>query len=234
MFHARKIAFQEVLKDSLDLLVYIDDDCVPSRNWLVRIREGHSASAHPVIQGHSVSLPTDHTLSQLSQRLGASWVYNNTDAMGLVIIDTKNVSLRAERGLFETIFSNNGIDLLRSSGCEDVIIGARLRRAGIRVGYSRRILVMHKERTSVMGFVRQRVRMMRNKKYYVEFLSERDGYPKVRSNNFLQEVGIFTGLLWEHARRLDVWSILTLVWTCIIITVIKACIWLNSKCVKVK
>lgn len=156
--HARNKIIKQVLH-SHQWLVLIDDDCVPSQNWLTTIHNfliRSKANSSWAIQGVSRSIPLDNLYARASGLLYKLWFDANTMGSTTGILDTKCCALNMSRmdasGLLfdETIRYASDIDL----GCR---INRFDKKNKIRV--LRQWSIFHEERQSLVQFVGHRKRL---------------------------------------------------------------------------
>ncbi len=169
-------------------LVFIDDDCVPTKNWLDTICNFLSRtppSRFWAVQGVSISIPLDNPYGQVSGLLYKLWFDVNTAGNTLAILDTKccalNLNCMEASGLRfnETIQYGSDIDL-----------GSRM----IHIDRKKQIYVFnkwkvfHEERKDFIHFVCHRTRLS------IAFRMIRNKYP-----DDLASVGLNTKLrfLWS-------------------------------------
>lgn len=155
---ARNTVLQQV-KNRYQWLVFIDDDCVPSKNWLTTIHNvliRSTANSFWAIQGVSKSIPLDNLYARASGLLYKLWFDANTIGSTTGILDTKCCALNMSRmdasGLLfdETIRYASDIDLGCRINCFD-------KKNKIRV--LRQWSIFHEERQSLVQFVGHRTRL---------------------------------------------------------------------------
>lgn len=138
-----------------DILAFIDDDCLPSRNWLKEIVT--LFSQHPtlaIVQGAIKSVPPKNIFAQTSHALSQLWREKNTDGTLTKILDTKNI-------LFN-------LSLLRKFPLQfdstlpyasDIDLGYKILQRGLTIHQTNSCLVYHQERTNVFEFYKHRLRL---------------------------------------------------------------------------
>jgi glycosyltransferase involved in cell wall biosynthesis len=144
-----------------DILVFIDDDCVASPNYISCIKKSHQIYPGAVLQGKTHSLPKDKLLSDISEDLVDNWIKVNQRGKMLTVIDNKNLAL--PRHIFTEI---GGFSLKMASGSEDLELGFRLYRAGATIRFIPKMIVYHHERTTLNGFLKQHLRIARSHAVY--------------------------------------------------------------------
>lgn len=134
-----------------DILVFFDDDCRATPQFLERIRRAHETHPDSIIQGFSKSEPKGNLYVDIMGDHYANWL----EAMSLghntlKVFDSKNASI--PRALF---WKYGGLSRSMQLGSEDIELGLRLRRHGISIYLDRSIIVSHRERTTLWEFLAQ-------------------------------------------------------------------------------
>ena len=145
---ARNYIFNRI-KDENVKLAFIDDDCIPEKDWIEQIKNisfGKKVVAHT---GSCTSVPRKNIFAQTSQILYQLWIEANVDKMTHIasILDTKNVvfntaALKEKQRLFSE-------QLVYAT---DVELAARLIEEGFLLHYYPQMRVFHQERTTLRSF----------------------------------------------------------------------------------
>ncbi|MFZ5844956.1 MAG: glycosyltransferase family 2 protein, partial [Patescibacteria group bacterium] len=137
------------------LLVFVDDDCVVGKNFVTAMRQAHRQHPQAVIQGKTLSLPRGNIYAEISAAHVCNWVQNNTIGRNrLRTIDNKNLVIPKK-----IMDKFGGFSVEMALGAEDTELGWRVFKAGIPTIYNPSIIVYHHERTSLLGFLKQRFRI---------------------------------------------------------------------------
>lgn len=166
---ARNDALARAKKD-IDILVFVDDDCVVQKHWLKNIKQSHFM--HPgwhAIQGGVTSVPRNNFYAQLSGANYKNWLLSNRNAdKTLSALDTKNISFKSE------VFKTGVVFNKEVTFSSDIDFGMRLRKKGFVIGYDPSISVYHLERTTLTGFLLQHVRISKGEQVVgIGFLPDR-------------------------------------------------------------
>ncbi len=154
---ARNIILKQSIKQS-DLLIFIDDDCLVSSNWLKEYEELFDKNKNiKAVQGKIKSIPTNNVYAQTSQLLFQLWFQANTKQLTkhhftTKIIDTKNVALRT------SILKTSQFNEIQQFAT-DIQLAYQLNQQQITIHYFQSSLVFHQERTSFKSFILHRVRL---------------------------------------------------------------------------
>lgn len=134
-----------------ELLVFLDDDCVPDPEWLATL--GREAAAHPGagIGGRTVNRLTGNAYSRASQTLiDYLYEYYNSGEAEYPMFTTNNLAL--PRGEFLRI---GGFDTrFTRAGGEDRELCLRWVRSGGRFRYVPQAVVFHFHRLSLASFLK--------------------------------------------------------------------------------
>lgn len=151
---ARNAIFRRV-KRSYDLLIFIDDDCLPSPDWLPEIEKlFRKHRSIQVLQGGVRSTPAQNIFAQTTGLLYDLWVNGNRSTHGILrILDTKNISfrlnaIRHRQRLFDESLSY----------ASDIDLAVRFEREGLPVHYAPTAWVFHQERSTLRSFISHRFR----------------------------------------------------------------------------
>lgn len=153
-----------------DILVFFDDDCVATPSFLKNIRRAHRRHPNSVIQGLTHSIPhgnlyVDIMGDHYKNWLTAMLVSDNE----MKSFDSKNASL--PRHVF---WQHHGLSPQMHRGSEDIELGMRLRRNGIRIYLDKSIVASHHERTTLRSFLAQHKRFAESEGYLDKILPEAD------------------------------------------------------------
>lgn len=145
-----------------DIVVFFDDDCRATPDFLDNIRRAHTKHPNTVIQGLTKSIPKGNIYADIMGDHYANWIatmlIDNNNHMRT--FDNKNASI--PRALFTKF---HGFSPAMSRGSEDIELGLRLRRNGIPIILDRTILAYHHERTTLAGFLAQHRRFALSEGY---------------------------------------------------------------------
>lgn len=156
-----------------DILVFYDDDCVAAPNFLTSIREGHRKHPGCILQGITYSIPRGNLYVDIMGDHYKNWlaamIIKGNDMKSF---DSKNASM--PRALF---WQYNGLSPAMYRGSEDIELGIRMRRGGVRILLDRSIVAYHHERTTLKSFLVQHQRFAQSEGYLDHILlpSERLG-----------------------------------------------------------
>lgn len=156
-----------------DILVFYDDDCVASPNFLDSIRQAHTKHPGCVLQGLTHSIPRGNLYVDIMGDHYKNWLAAMTiKGNEMKSFDSKNASM--PRSLF---WQHHGFSPAMHRGSEDIELGMRMRRDGIRVLLIRSIVAYHHERTTLISFLAQHQRFAQSEGYldHVLLPSERLG-----------------------------------------------------------
>jgi GT2 family glycosyltransferase len=137
-----------------DLLIFIDDDCIPHSNWLDNIKKYFSEhESCDVLQGYTISTPQKNLFAKTTNLLYLSWFKKNTNQKVTTILDTKNCGFRVKKIPSKLLVFNKKI-----AYATDIELGIRLNQNGFKIHVEQNCLVQHKERTSYPTFIKHRAR----------------------------------------------------------------------------
>ncbi len=139
-----------------DVLAFMDDDSLPPRDWLKKVKSTHSKYQNiAAVQGKSVALNPESIMSILFQTNYDYWIWKNIyREKNLAVGDTNNLSLklgiiRAKNIRFDT-------NLARGS---DVDFAKNLIKKGEYILYEPKIEMFHHMRSGWIAFFYQRWKM---------------------------------------------------------------------------
>jgi len=159
-----------IKKSTKEILVFLDDDCVASSNYISAVRQAHREHIDAVIQGQTHSLPRHNIYAEIMGDHYQNWLEANRLSDGtLRTFDNKNASL--PRTLIEKygVFLDELIE-----GSEDVELGIRLRRHEVEIIFDPRVIAYHHERLTFMGFLQQHLRIARSEGILDKALAQED------------------------------------------------------------
>ncbi|MGH7565821.1 MAG: glycosyltransferase family 2 protein, partial [Gemmatimonadota bacterium] len=135
-----------------EILVFLDDDCVPDPDWLAELDLALAASPGAGVGGHTVNALPGNPYSSASQALiDYLYEYYNREAAREPMFTTSNLALPrtefARIGGFDRRFS--------LAGGEDRELCLRWARSGRELRYAPGAIVRHAHRLSLRGFLRQ-------------------------------------------------------------------------------
>lgn len=147
-----------IRKSRRPVLVFLDDDCEATAGYIKRIKQKYKNGNSFVLQGKTRSLPRSSVLAQISEAHVDDWfLANKGPGDTLRVIDNRNVAIPRQLLMKHGMFSP-GMAL----GSEDVELGLRLFRAGVRIVFDPHLLAYHHERETLEGFLAQHFRIARS------------------------------------------------------------------------
>lgn len=155
---ARNTLLQQV-KNRYQWLVFIDDDCLPSKNWLATIHNflmQTTVNSFWAIQGVSKSIPLDNLYARASGLLYKLWFDANTTGSTTGILDTKCCALNMSRmDVSGLLFDET------TQYASDIDLGCRINRFDKKnkIHILRQWSVFHEERQSLVQFIGHRTRL---------------------------------------------------------------------------
>jgi GT2 family glycosyltransferase len=138
------------------ILIFFDDDCVAEKHFIEKIRLAHAKSklCHAV-QGMTYSVPKNNIYADITADHYKNWLLvHRIRDNEMLALDNKNVSL--PRRMFVRV---GGYREELFYGSEDVELGVRLRRGGIKILFDPSIVAYHHERDTLKGFLQQHLRI---------------------------------------------------------------------------
>lgn len=155
---ARNILLQRV-KNRYQWLVFIDDDCLPAKNWLATIHNFFirpTANSFWAIQGVSRSIPLGSPYANASGLLYKLWFDANTVGSASAILDTKCCALNMRSMETSGLLFDETIRY-----ASDVDLGCRINRFNKKnkIHILRQWSVFHEERQNFVQFVSHRTRL---------------------------------------------------------------------------
>jgi GT2 family glycosyltransferase len=152
---ARNLSVDYALKNNFKWLVFVDDDCLPTENWLKQIRKlVNKQQKATVIQGNSLSIPQDNLYAQLTEKLHTRWLFKNANQRGnLTIMDTRNCLLKLADFAKHSLKFNEQLTY-----ASDIDLARKLTSRQLTISYQPDLLVLHQEKTSFLDFYRHRLR----------------------------------------------------------------------------
>lgn len=153
-----------------DIVVFYDDDCVASKTFLSAIRASHQKHPNTIIQGMTESIPRGNMYVDIMADHYRSWLASMTLADGSMrSFDSKNASM--PRALFWKL---KGLSPVMWRGSEDIELGMRARRSGIRIILDPTICASHHERDTWRAFFRQHRRFAQSEGYLDRILPKHE------------------------------------------------------------
>ena len=142
------------------IIAFLDDDCLPNKNWLKNIRKEHQAYHEwQVIQGKVISIPKNNLYARITGITYQNWLRSNLLNKNLLAtFDSKNASFKAKIFRLGLLFNEK---FGRSS---DIELGLRLRKKGFKIGYSPKIKAYHRERTTLISFLKQHINIAKGER----------------------------------------------------------------------
>lgn len=143
-----------------DIIAFLDDDCIPRKDWVANIRRAHRNHPGCIIQGKVLSIPKKNLYVFLMSQHYRNWLTTHRLSDGkLSVLDTKNVSFD-RRLLLQNLF-NEALYL----GSHDIELGKRLAAQNIPILYNPTIVVSHHERSNLIEFILQHWRIARSEAF---------------------------------------------------------------------
>lgn len=145
-------------KNTKEVLVFLDDDCVASKNYISAVRIAHKKHRGAVIQGKTYSLPRHNIYAEIMGDHYQNWLQVNKISKNTIrTFDNKNASVpRTTLQKYGIFFE--GLVL----GSEDIELGIRLRHHGVKIFFDPSIIAYHHERPTFTGFLQQHLRIARS------------------------------------------------------------------------
>lgn len=136
-------------------VVFLDDDCVVSKNWFESVFRAITMFPNEIIQGKTLSLPEGNIYAEIMGDHYQNWIKSHKiSEKYLDCFDNKNLCvprvLLTQSGLF-----NESLEM----GSEDIELSTRLRASGVPIRYEEAIIAHHLERTTLAGFISQHRRI---------------------------------------------------------------------------
>lgn len=134
------------------LLAFTDDDCRPTREWLVRLAREHARDPGVMLGGHTRNALTNNPFSATSQLIiDAGYAWHNGDPRDAQFLTSNNLAVPAadfrEIGGFDRAFITS----------EDRDLCDRWVTSGRRIHYLPEAIVDHAHELTLSGFCRQHV-----------------------------------------------------------------------------
>jgi len=149
-----------IRKSNKKVLVFFDDDCVASKNYIDSIRIMHRLNPGILVQGNTFSIPKNNVYAQIMGDHYRNWLtINHCSKNEMKTFDNKNAfiekSILQHYGFFSELFRG---------GSEDIELGQRLRQRGIKILFCKNMVAYHHERTTLKDFLRQHYRIARSER----------------------------------------------------------------------
>lgn len=147
-----------IKKSTKKALVFLDDDCVASKNYISAVRQARDKHKDAVIQGQTYSLPRHNIYAEIMGDHYQNWLQiNKTNSMEMRVFDNKNASVsRSTLQKYGMFFERLVL------GSEDIELGIRLRHHGLKIVFDPSIVVYHHERSTLAGFLQQHLRIAKS------------------------------------------------------------------------
>ena len=148
----------------------MDDDCIASKNYIAATRRAHHKYKNAVIQGLTYSLPRGNIYAEIMGDHYQNWLRVDTlTGNQMRTFDNKNASVaRAVLGV------RGGFSDDLTHGSEDIDLGIRLRKKGIKIFLEPSIIAYHHERSTFRGFWSQHLRIAKSEGILDQRLSNKD------------------------------------------------------------
>lgn len=137
------------------LICFLDDDCLAKEDWLENLVKMHQRYPNFVIQGQTFALPKDNIYAQIMGDHYQNWLKSNlTGEFVLKVLDNKNLAVSKE------IFDKYGVFSEKQNiGSEDIELGMRLRKNGVKIIFQQKAIAWHHERDNFKAFLKQHYRI---------------------------------------------------------------------------
>lgn len=137
-----------------EIIACLDDDCRVNNNWVGNIIRAHKKNPNVVIQGRVISYPKKNIYVNIMARHYQNWLRSHfIDSHFLSVLDTKNVSF-PKKVIKKYLFLES-----LNKGSHDIELGKRLYDKNIKILFDKKIVVWHKERTTLKDFIAQHWRI---------------------------------------------------------------------------
>lgn len=151
-----KIYNEAIKMATSDIIAFLDDDCIAESDWIGNILKAHKKYKNASIQGKTESIPRGNIYVEVMGDHYQNWIKGNiVKDNEMVTFDNKNMSIPAQI-LKDNLFSES-----MRLGSEDIELGKRLRRKGVKIYYVPSIKASHHERSTLKGFFYQHLRISR-------------------------------------------------------------------------
>lgn len=139
------------------IVVFFDDDCIASPNFLKGHRNAHANNSPHVVQGLSKSIPKGNIYAEIMGDHYRNWVTMYMTKNGKMrTFDNKNASFPVS-----LIQKYGGYSHKLAGGAEDIEFGFRLSRQGVPILFAPHIVSYHHERDTLRAFIIQHLRFAR-------------------------------------------------------------------------
>ncbi len=139
-------------------IAFLNDDCIVSKNWTEQLCRAIEKYPFDVIQGKSISVPKDNIYAAIMGDHYNNWV--NSHLVKKLNLDTFDAKCSIiPKIMFYKKGKLIGFDERLIRGSEDIEMGQRLVQSGVKIIYYPKIVIYHKERTTLKGFVSQHWRI---------------------------------------------------------------------------
>lgn len=177
-----------------DILVFFDDDCIATPTYLERIRNAHKNHPNAIIQGYSHSMPRGNLYVDIMGDHYRNWLISMRIGKNeLKVCDSKNASI--PRMLF---WKYGGLSRSMSLGSEDMELGLRLRRHGIKIYLDRSIVVYHRERITHKDFLDQHRRFAASEGYLDRILPKSERFGVIPKKKLALHIQSFLRREWRY------------------------------------
>lgn len=151
---ARNVGFNWA-KKSHDLLIYLDDDCLPEEKWFRNFKKATKSSAATFIQGSVTSYPRNNVYAVTTGSLYNSWIKANiTKKNQLSLADTKNLGIRLKKvNHLQNLFNE------KYRYASDIEMWCRLSKQFGPTFFEPSIKIKHFERATLTSFIKHRIRL---------------------------------------------------------------------------
>jgi len=132
-----------------ELVAYMDDDCVPDRDWLSYLAAAFMTTPHAAVGGPNVP-PPDGLVAECVGKAPGSPTHVLVSDREAEHIPGCNMAFRKD-----VLDEIGGFDAQFRSAGDDVDVCWRLQDRGWTIGFSPAAMVWHRRRSSVRGYLRQ-------------------------------------------------------------------------------
>lgn len=135
-----------------DVIAFIDDDCRPERDWLMKMEAYFNRDNIDILGGRIVNALNKNIYSAASQMLiDYLYGYYNEERTNASFLCSNNMAFKAE-----AFFLANGFDKdFKKAAAEDRELTAKCRRLGMKIVYASELTVFHEHEMGFIGFLLQ-------------------------------------------------------------------------------
>lgn len=147
-----------------NIVTFLDDDIVAHIDWISDISHSHSINPEIAIQGRVVS--KIDSIWALNEKINLdTWFLKNLKSDNYIeLIANKNISYKTSLLVKNNLLYEERYQVERY-GSEDILMFEKLKKNGYRVKYDPKITVIHRERKSLIEYLKQQYRKGKARKY---------------------------------------------------------------------